>query len=211
MADSFDISQITPGQIVKGRVAYIGEKDVFVECGFKSEVSVSLAEFDQRPNIGDEVEIVIIGEFAQGIVGSKAKADRKQKLAELKEKFATGEPVKGTIVRALFADQLVGDSRIKILKGFLVDLGTGLKGFLPASQVELGRIKGDPLAYVNKEFEFKIINKKEGQFILSRKVLLQEELERKKKEFFAKVKVGDRSLELLRKLLKSILFWMLRV
>lgn len=191
MADSFDISQITPGQIVKGRVAYIGERDVFVECGFKSEVSVPLAEFDQKPNIGDEVEIAIIGEFAQGIVGSKAKADRKQKLAELKEKFNTGEPVKGTIVKALFAEQIIGDSRIKVLKGFLVDLGTGLKGFLPASQVEIGKIKVDPLTYVNKEFEFKIINKKEGQFILSRKALLQEELERKKKEFFANVKVGD--------------------
>jgi len=191
MADSFDVSQAASGQIVKGRVAYIGERDVFVECGFKSEVSVPLIEFDQKPNVGDEVEIAIIGEYAQGIIGSKTKADRRQKLNELKEKFTSGEPVKGVIVKALFVDQPVNDSKIKVLKGFLVDLGTGLKGFLPASQVELGKIKEDPLTYLNKEFDFKVVNKKEGQFVVSRRALLQEELSKKRKEFLANVKVGD--------------------
>ncbi len=191
MGESFDISEFTPGQITKGKVILVGERDVFVDCGFKSEVSVPLAEFSSIPKVGDEITIAIIGESPQGILGSRLKAERKEKIAELNEKLQTGEPVKGTIVKALFVDEIVNNSKIKTLKGFLVDLGTHLKGFLPASQVELGRISVDPTTYVGKDFEFKVVSKKEGQFVLSRKELLKEITTKKREEFFEKVQVGD--------------------
>ncbi|MEN2997788.1 MAG: S1 RNA-binding domain-containing protein [Brevinematia bacterium] len=177
-------------RIVEGKVVLIGEKDVFIDCGYKSEVSVPLQEFDSLPNLNDRVKIAIV-ETNHGLVGSRFVAARREKIEELNSKFNSGEPVTGKIVKVLYENQKVKDSNIKVLKGFLVDLGTNLKGFLPASQVELTRINTDPQLYLNKELVFKIVNKKEGQFVLSRKAVLMEEITKKREEFFARANVGD--------------------
>ncbi len=196
MAESFDIRK---AKIVEGTVVFIGENDVFIDCGYKSEVSVPIKEFDELPVAGQKVKIGIY-ETSKGIIGSRFVAARREKTEELNQKLSSGEPVLGKIVKVLIENQSIKDSNIRTLKGFLVDLGTNLKGFLPASQVELGRITDDPYSYLNKEFLFKIVNKKEGQFILSRKALLKEEIEKKKEEFFSKVNVGDEVVGVVKKI-----------
>lgn len=202
MVEPFDIFK--GAKIVEGRVVLVGEKDVFVDCGYKSEVSVPVQEFDTLPNVNDIVKIAVI-ETAQGVLGSRFVAARREKIEELNNKFTSGEPVLGKIVKVLYNNQKIKDSNVKILKGFLVDLGTNLKGFLPASQVELTRINIDPQSYLNKEFLFRVVNKREGQFILSRKSLLQEELENKRKEFFSKVNIGDEVVGIVKKISENYL------
>ncbi|MFN4245061.1 MAG: S1 RNA-binding domain-containing protein [Brevinematia bacterium] len=197
MAESFDFFK--GAKIVEGKVVLVGERDVFVDCGYKSEVSVPVQEFEVLPNVNDNVKIAVI-ETDKGFIGSRFVAARKEKVEELNNKFKLGEPVSGKIVKVLYENQSIKDSNIKLLKGFLVDLGTNLKGFLPASQVELTRINVDPQSYLNKEFLFKIVNKKEGQFVLSRKVLLQEELSKKREDFLSKVNVGDEVVGVVKKI-----------
>ncbi len=197
MAESFEVFR--GAKIVEGKVVLVGERDVFIDCGYKSEVSVPVQEFDVVPGVNDKVKIAVI-ETSKGFIGSRFVAARKEKIEELNSKYKSGEPVYGKIVKVLYEDQSIKDSNIKTLKGFLVDLGTNLKGFLPASQVEITRINVDPQSYLNKEFLFKIVNKREGQFVLSRKVILQEEIGKKREEFFSKVSVGDEVVGVVKKI-----------
>lgn len=198
MAESF-FEVFKGARIVEGKVVLVGERDVFVDCGYKAEVSVPIQEFDAIPNVNDKVKIAVV-ETDKGLVGSRFVAARREKIEELNSKLSSGEPVIGKIVKVLYENQNIKDSNIKVLKGFLVDLGTNLRGFLPASQVELSRISVDPQTYVNKEFLFKVINKREGQFVLSRKALLQEEVNKKKEEFFSNVNVGDEVVGVVKKI-----------
>ncbi|MCS7298999.1 MAG: S1 RNA-binding domain-containing protein [Spirochaetia bacterium] len=188
MAESFEFFK--DAKIVEGEVVLVGERDVFIDCGFKSEVAVPINEFEHPPKVGERVKIAITN-TSNGTIGSRFVAARKERIEDLKSKYSSGEFVIGKVVKVLYENQSIKDSKIKTLKGFLVDLGTNLKGFLPASHVELTRISVDPQTYVGKEFEFKIINKREGQFIVSRKVLLQEQLKKKMEEFFSTINVGD--------------------
>ncbi|MGC8766142.1 MAG: S1 RNA-binding domain-containing protein [Brevinematia bacterium] len=191
MAESFETSKSKVAEPIEGVVVLVGEKDVFVDCGFKSEVAVPVLEFESQPKVGDKVSIVVVSNTPNGIIGSRALAARREKIKDLNQKFKDGLPTLGKIVKVLYEVDSTQGSSIKIFKGFLVDLGTGLKGFLPASHVEFGKKSIDPQDYLNKEFEFKIIGKREGQFVLSRKELVKEEVSKKKEEFLSKVKVGD--------------------
>ncbi|MCX8029165.1 MAG: S1 RNA-binding domain-containing protein [Brevinematales bacterium] len=188
MAESIDLFK--NASIVEGEVVLVGERDVFIDCGYKSEVAVPISDFDIVPKIGDKVRIAVV-ETSNGIQGSRFVAARKEKLEELKSKLSSGEPVVGKVVKVVYRNESVKDSKIKVLKGFLIDLGTNLKGFLPASQADLTRISVDPSSYVGKEFEFKIINKKEGQFVVSRKAILEEQLKAKRESVLSSINVGD--------------------
>lgn len=191
MADSFETSKSKIAEPIEGVVVLVGERDIFVDCGFKSEVVVPLAEFESQPSVGDKVSIVIVSSTPNGIIGSRALAARREKIKELNQKFKEGLPALGKIVKALYEVDNTQGSTIRNFKGFLVDLGTGLKGFLPASHIEYGKKSVNPQDYLNKEFEFKIIGKRDGQFVLSRKELVKEEVAKKKEEFLSKVKTGD--------------------
>ncbi|MEA3465402.1 MAG: 30S ribosomal protein S1 [Thermodesulfobacteriota bacterium] len=159
------------GDVVEGTVVQVNPDSVIVDVGYKSEGVIPLAEFavDGTPavlNVGDKIDVLFErAENESGLIGlSKEKADR-QKVWNALEEDAV---VEGRIV-----------SRIK--GGLSVDIG--VNAFLPGSQVDLRPVRNlDKL--IGETFEFKIIkmNKRRGNIVLSRRVLLENERESQRAE-----------------------------
>ncbi len=172
------------GDIVKGKVIDIREEDVFVDIGYKSEGIIKAKEFmDDDGNInvriGDEVEALFFNKTDEDgfEILSKAAADRIKGWNKVLEAHRENKPIKGKI------KSLVNGGFTVKIEGFLA--------FLPGSQVELKPIKNYP-SYVGKEFEFKVVNINESKrnAVVSRKVLLEEELRKRRQELEEKIKEG---------------------
>ncbi len=162
--ESLKDKEIRRGNVVQGTVVQVNSDSVIVDVGGKSEGVISASEFageDGEINIkvGDTFDVMIEStENDSGLISlSKEKADRQKVWATLEE----GAVVEGKIV-----------SRIK--GGLTVDIG--VHAFLPGSQVDLRPVRNlDKL--IGESYQFKIIklNKRRGNIVLSRRVLLEEE------------------------------------
>ena len=171
------------GEIVKGTVVQVTKDFAIVDIGYKSEGQVPISEFTSpRGEItvkaGDPVEVLLESrENDTGmVVLSKEKADKMRIWDEISAACERDEIVKGTIV-----------GRVK--GGLSVDIG--VKAFLPGSQVDIRPVRNLD-QYISKEFEFKVIkfNKKRGNIVLSRRVLLEKQREEMKKETLKNLKEG---------------------
>src|SRR3954468_13291164 len=171
------------GEIVKGTVVQVTKEYAVVDIGYKSEGQVPIAEFTSpkgevmlKP--GDTVEVLLESrENDTGmVVLSKEKADKMRIWDEISAACERDEIVKGTIV-----------GRVK--GGLSVDIG--VKAFLPGSQVDIRPVRNLD-QYIAKEFEFKVIkfNRKRGNIVLSRRVLLEKQREEQKKETLTNLKEG---------------------
>ncbi|MEN9798874.1 MAG: hypothetical protein RL653_2570 [Pseudomonadota bacterium] len=174
---------IKEGDIVKGTVITLTKDFVVVDIGYKSEGQVAIAEFtNARGEItikpGDPVEVLLESrENDTGmVVLSKEKADKMRIWDEISAACERDEIIKGVIV-----------GRVK--GGLSVDIG--VKAFLPGSQVDIRPVRNLD-QYLSKEFEFKVIkfNKKRGNIVLSRRVLLEKQREEQKKETLKNLKEG---------------------
>jgi small subunit ribosomal protein S1 len=171
------------GEIVKGTVVQVTKDFVVVDVGYKSEGQIPLSEFtsprgEVSVKAGDPVEVLLESrENDTGmVVLSKEKADKMRIWDEISAACERDEIVKGTIV-----------GRVK--GGLSVDIG--VKAFLPGSQVDIRPVRNLD-QYISKEFEFKVIkfNKKRGNIVLSRRVLLEKQREEMKKETLKNLKEG---------------------
>jgi small subunit ribosomal protein S1 len=171
------------GEIVKGTVVQVTKDFVVVDVGYKSEGQIPLSEFtsprgELSVKAGDPVEVLLESrENDTGmVVLSKEKADKMRIWDEISAACERDEIVKGTIV-----------GRVK--GGLSVDIG--VKAFLPGSQVDIRPVRNLD-QYISKEFEFKVIkfNKKRGNIVLSRRVLLEKQREEMKKETLKNLKEG---------------------
>ena len=160
--------------VVKGTVIEIGDEFVTVDIGYKAEGVVRRNEFmvDGRLtiNTGDQIDVYLdqMGEEDGMLELSKEKADLMKAWEEISKAVEADQTVKGLIT-----------GRVK--GGLSVDIG--VKAFLPGSQVDLRPVKNlDKL--IGETHEFKIIkfNKKRGNIVLSRRVLLEREREDRKQE-----------------------------
>jgi small subunit ribosomal protein S1 len=169
--------------VVKGRVIGIGDDWVTVDISYKAEGLIPVHEFrtpegELTIKEGDIVEVYLdTMDNEDGIlILSKEKADLMRAWEE--------------ISKAVEADEVVHGSVIARVKGGLqVDIG--VKAFLPGSQVDLRPVKNlDKL--IGEEFDFKIIkfNKKRGNIVLSRRVLLEQEREEKREETIERLQIG---------------------
>jgi len=174
------------GDIVKGRVIDVGSDLVTVDIGFKSEGQIRLEEFigpDGTPNVkeGDEVEVYLVSrENEDGLVViSKEKADRLKVWDEISAACERDELIEGTI-----------SQRVK--GGLSVLIRGGVKAFLPGSQVDLRPVRNLD-AYIGKTFKFKVIkfNKKRGNIVLSRRVLLEQERAEMKASLLERLQEGQ--------------------
>jgi small subunit ribosomal protein S1 len=175
--------ELKENEIVKGTVVQVTKDYAVVDIGYKSEGQVAIQEFgllEGKPNvkIGDPVEVLLESrENDTGmVVLSKEKADKMRIWDEISAACERDELVEGTIV-----------GRVK--GGLSVDIG--VKAFLPGSQVDLRPIRNlDKL--IGEKFKFKVIkfNKKRGNIVLSRRVLLEKEREELKKDTLMKLKEG---------------------
>jgi len=169
-----EIGDFREGEIVNATVMRVTDSSVILEFGFKSEGSVNIDEFKEPPEEGDEVEVLLEDlEDDDGIVVlSKKKADFLRVWEEIREAHDADRPVKGTLSR-------------KIKGGVTVDL-MGVDAFLPGSQIALRRVPNIE-DLIGETYNFKIIklNKRRHNIVISRRVILEAERE-KKRDFLVK-------------------------
>ena len=160
------MQELNVGDVVRGTVVQVSDDHVVVDVGYKSEGVIPLAEFKDEEGkidvkVGDVVDVLFERrENDSGQIGlSKEKADRQKIWGSLEE----GAVVEGKIV-----------GRIK--GGLTVDIG--INAFLPGSQVDLRPVRNLE-KLLGATFDFKIIklNKRRGNIVLSRRVLLEEQRE----------------------------------
>jgi small subunit ribosomal protein S1 len=158
------------GEIISGTVVQVGRDAVVVDIGGKSEGVIALREFADAAGqtivkAGDKVDVYIESrENDDGLVTlSKEKADKMKVWDEISNACEADELIEGTI-----------SQRVK--GGLSVTIRGGVKAFLPGSQVDLRPIRNlDKL--IGQTYKFKVIkfNKKRGNIVLSRRVLLERE------------------------------------
>ncbi len=163
------------GEIVQGTVVAVQRDNVIIDIGGKSEGMISLSEFTDATGgvtvkAGDRVDVFIESrENDDGLVTlSKEKADKMKVWDEISGACERDELIEGTI-----------SQRVK--GGLSVTIKGGVKAFLPGSQVDLRPIRNlDKL--IGQTYQFKVIkfNKKRGNIVLSRRVLLEKERDEQK-------------------------------
>jgi small subunit ribosomal protein S1 len=173
------------GQILNGTVIDITPDHVTVDVGYKCEGQIPIREFQKRDRkmdlkIGDRIEVFLEKkESEEGLlILSKEKADKVTIWRDIGKSYREGEVIEGEIV-----------SRVK--GGLSVEIG-GVIGFLPGSQIDLKPIRNlDEL--VGQRFKFKVIklNRKRNNVVLSRRVLLEEDLKVTREETLKNIQEGE--------------------
>jgi small subunit ribosomal protein S1 len=177
------LRDIQEGEVVKGTVIKVNPDHVLIDVGYKSEGQVPIEEFrgpDGQIAIkaGDQVEVLLEKRENESglVVLSKDKADKLKVWDEISKACEEQEVVEGKIIQ-------------RVKGGLAVDIG--VKAFLPGSQVDLRPIRNlDKL--IGKVYKFKVIkfNKKRGNIVLSRRVLLEKERDEMKSKTLATLQEG---------------------
>ncbi len=180
------LKAFTDGEIVKGSVVDISRDEVMIDIGFKSEGYIPASEFESGENdlpsvqVGDEIDVYIVRrEDSEGqIVLSKKIADQTLVWDEIATAYESGSPVEGQITE-------------RIKGGLRVTVGS-LRGFLPASQVELRPIQNLD-QYIGETFQMKVISmsKRRHNIVLSRRAWLEAEMAEKKEEVLKTLEIGQ--------------------
>ncbi|MBW3574907.1 MAG: 30S ribosomal protein S1 [Actinobacteria bacterium] len=176
------------GDIVTGTVVKVDKDEVLLDIGFKSEGVIPARELSIR-NDADPGEIVSLGEVIEALVLQKE--DKEGRLV-LSKKRAQYERAWGEIEREKERDGVVRGPVIEVVKGGLI-LDIGLRGFLPASLVELRRVR-DLQPYVGRTIEAKIIelDRNRNNVVLSRRAWLEETQKEQREEFLTNLKPGEK-------------------
>jgi small subunit ribosomal protein S1 len=176
------------GDIVEGQVVKIDRDEVLVDIGYKSEGVIPAKELsirhDVNPNevvtVGDEIEALVLQkEDKEGrLILSKKRAQYERAWGRIEEVMQSGGTIKGPV--------------IEVVKGGLI-LDIGLRGFLPASLVDLRRVR-DLHPFVGTELEAKIIelDRNRNNVVLSRRAFLEESQSEGRKKFLESLQKGER-------------------
>jgi small subunit ribosomal protein S1 len=181
------IVEFDDGDIVNGAVVKIDKDEVLLDIGYKSEGVIPNRELSIRHDV-DPHEIVSLGDEIEALVLQKE--DKEGRLI-LSKKRAQYERAWGTIEKIKETDGVVRGPVIEVVKGGLI-LDIGLRGFLPASLVELRRVR-DLQPYVGRELEAKIIelDKNRNNVVLSRRAWLEETQKEQREDFLTNLKPGE--------------------
>jgi len=176
------LDQLEEGQLVEGSVIQVGDENVFVDVGYKSEGKIPVEEFSEMPSVGDKVPVVLVTKEGRGgqVVVSKRKADVKVFWKNLRDAFNEGQPVEGT-----FSKSIKG--------GFEVDLGYDVTAFCPLSKTDVYRVN-NPESYVGKKAKFiidRLYSDNKIKIVLSRRAWLEKETTLKRQQFFDTVQIGE--------------------
>ncbi len=181
------IVEFDDGDIVKGTVVKVDHDEVLLDIGFKSEGVIPARELSIRHDL-DPHEVVSLGEEIEALVLQKE--DKEGRLI-LSKKRAQYERAWGDIERIKESGGVVKGPVIEVVKGGLI-LDVGLRGFLPASLVELRRVR-DLQPYIGRVLEAKIIelDKNRNNVVLSRRSWLEETQKEQRGEFLLNLKPGE--------------------
>ncbi|HJM99847.1 MAG TPA: 30S ribosomal protein S1 [Acidimicrobiales bacterium] len=188
--DAFSESmvQVEDGQLVSGTVVKVDREEALLDIGFKSEGVIPRRELSIRNDVSVD-ELVSVGDQIQALVIQKE--DKEGRLI-LSKKRAQYEKAWGDIQEVKDNDGMVKGLVIEVVKGGLI-VDIGLRGFLPASLVELRRVR-DLQPYMGMEIEAKIIelDKNRNNVVLSRRSWLEETQKEQREEFLDLLKPGER-------------------
>jgi len=181
------LTEFDEGDLVDGTVVKIEHDEVLVDIGFKSEGVIPSRELSIRKD-ADPSDIVELGEKIEALVLqkedkdgrlilSKKRAEYERAWIRVEEKFKAGEVVTGEV--------------IEVVKGGLI-LDIGLRGFLPASLVEMRRVR-DLAPYIGQQLEAKIIelDKNRNNVVLSRRAYLEETQSAVRSSFLNELEKGQ--------------------
>lgn len=182
------ITDFDEGDLVTGTVVKIERDEVLLDIGFKSEGVIPVRELSIRKDANPE-DIVAMGETIEALVLqkedkdgrlilSKKRAEYERAWNRVEEDFNNGQNVEGEV--------------IEVVKGGLI-LDIGLRGFLPASLVDLRRVK-DLNAYLGTRIEARVIemDRNLNNVVLSRRVVLEEARKAERSEILSKLQAGMR-------------------
>ena len=175
------VGDIEEGEVVRGRVVEVRDSEVLVDIGYKSEGTIAIEEFRHAgtlPKVGEEIEVYLESkEDSEGlIVLSKDKADKIKVWDAISKSHDSGTPVEGKVV--------------EVVKGGL-SVDVGVRAFLPGSQVDLRPVK-NLASMLGQIIRAKVIklNRRRGNVVLSRRAMLEEEREEKKKHTLSVLSEG---------------------
>jgi small subunit ribosomal protein S1 len=178
---------INEGEVVHGTVVRVDKDEVLVDIGYKSEGVIPVSELSIRRSVnpqdevalGDEVDaLVLTKEDAEGrLILSKKRARFELAWKTIEQKAETGEPIVGRV--------------IEVVKGGLI-LDLGVRGFLPASLVDIRRVH-DLDEFLGKELRAKVIelNRSRNNVVLSRRAVLEDERKEMRQAILDRLNPGD--------------------
>jgi small subunit ribosomal protein S1 len=181
------IPTITEGEVVHGTVVRVDKDEVLVDIGYKSEGVIPLAELSIRRSVnpldevrlGEEVDaLVLTKEDAEGrLILSKKRARFEMAWKAIEAAAESGDPVDGRV--------------IEVVKGGLI-LDLGVRGFLPASLVDIRRVQ-DLEEFLGTELRCKVIelNRSRNNVVLSRRAVLEDERKEMRQAILDRLSPGD--------------------
>ncbi len=176
------------GDIVEGEIVKIDRDEVLLDIGYKSEGVIPSKELSIRHDVNPN-EVVHVGERVEALVLQKE--DKEGRLI-LSKKRAQYERAWGRIEEVMNSGQTITGPVIEVVKGGLI-LDIGLRGFLPASLVDLRRVR-DLAPFVGTELEAKIIelDRNRNNVVLSRRAFLEESQSEGRKKFLEGLQKNER-------------------
>ena len=181
------IKYFNDGDIVEGTIVKVDRDEVLLDIGYKTEGVIPSRELSIKHDV-DPADVVAVGEFVEALVLQKE--DKEGRLI-LSKKRAQYERAWGTIEELKEKDEPVEGTVIEVVKGGLI-LDIGLRGFLPASLVEMRRVR-DLQPYVGRKIEAKIIelDKNRNNVVLSRRAWLEQTQSEVRSEFLNQLARGQ--------------------
>jgi small subunit ribosomal protein S1 len=175
------------GDLITGTVVKIDRDEVLLDVGYKTEGVIPSRELSIRHD-ADPSEIVNVGDSVEALVLQKE--DKEGRLI-LSKKRAQYERAWGDVEKVKEADGTVNGVVIEVVKGGLI-VDIGLRGFLPASLIELRRVR-DLAPYLGQKVEAKILelDKNRNNVVLSRRALLEESQSANRSTFLADLAKGQ--------------------
>ncbi|MGI6606160.1 MAG: bifunctional 4-hydroxy-3-methylbut-2-enyl diphosphate reductase/30S ribosomal protein S1 [Peptococcia bacterium] len=193
--DQYDIKSYQPGDMVEGVVVQINNDEVLVDIGGKSEGIIPVAELagvkvnpKEYLQLGQKIMVEVIKEDREGnLLLSHKNAFFEEALNKIEKAKETG-----AILEATVTDVVKG--------GLLVDVG--IKGFVPASQVERGFVE-DLSVFLQKKLRVRVLelDREKKKVVLSQRVILDEEYEQKRKALWEEIKEGETRKGIVKKIM----------
>ena len=181
------IKYFNDGDIVTGTVVKVDRDEVLLDIGYKTEGVIPSKELSIKHDV-DPFDVVSVGDEVEALV--QQKEDKEGRLI-LSKKRAQYERAWGTIEKIKEEDGVVTGQVIEVVKGGLI-IDIGLRGFLPASLVEMRRVR-DLQPYVGQELEAKIIelDKNRNNVVLSRRAWLEQTQSEVRQNFLTQLQKGQ--------------------
>src|SRR5262245_57014957 len=178
---------INEGEVVHGTVVRVDKDEVLVDIGYKSEGVIPVAELSIRRSVNPADEVAV-GEEIDALVMTKEDADGRLILSKKRARF---ELAWKRIEAASESGEAVTGKVIEVVKGGLI-LDLGVRGFLPASLVDIRRVQ-DLDEFLGQELRCKVIelNRSRNNVVLSRRAVLEEERKEQRQQILDRLQAGD--------------------